>query len=65
MKNTTINLEPKSHTADQGVNPGLKIKKLVLRMDASQSNLAREIKRVFDMAKSSGQELDLTFGQNG
>jgi hypothetical protein len=34
-------------------------------MDASQSNLGREIKRLFDMAKSSGQELDLRFNQNG
>lgn len=65
MKNTTMNLENKSRATDQGVNPGLKIKKLVLRMDAGQSNLAREIKRLFDMAKSSGQELDLMFRQNG
>ena len=64
MKNTTMNLENKSRAADQGVNPGLKIKKLVLRMDVGKSNLAREIKRVFDLAKSSGQELDLTFSQN-
>jgi hypothetical protein len=64
MKNTTMNLENKSRRADQGINPGLKIKKLVLQMDVGKANLAREIKRVFDMAKSSGQELDLMFSQN-
>jgi hypothetical protein len=59
-----MKLENKSRPADQELNPGAKIKKLVLRMDASKANLGREIKRVFDMAKSSGQELDLTFSQN-
>ena len=46
-----------------GVNPGMKIKKVALRMVMSESNLAAEIKRMFDLAKSSGQELDLTFSQ--
>ena len=64
MKNTTRNLENKSKPAGQGVNPGLKLKKIVLRVDVSESNLANQIKRLFDLAKSSGRELDLTFSQN-
>jgi hypothetical protein len=63
MKNTTMNLEHKSRLADEPVNPGMKLKKIALRMNADDSNLASQIKRVFDMAKSSGQELDLTFSQ--
>jgi hypothetical protein len=52
-----MNLEKKM----PAVNQGAKIKKLTLQMDTRKSNLAQEVKRVFDMAKSSGLELDLTF----
>jgi hypothetical protein len=58
-----MKLEHKSSSADQGVNPGQKIKRIALQIDSSSSNLAHEIKRLFDLAKSSGQELDLTFSQ--
>ena len=61
MKNTTTYLDNKSSSADQGVNSGRKIKRVAVQVDASKSNLAQEIKRLFDMAKSAGQELDLTF----
>jgi len=54
-----MNLEKKT----SAVNQGAKIKKITLQMDTRKSNLAQEIKRVFDMAKSSGLELDLTFSQ--
>ncbi|MGO8837709.1 MAG: hypothetical protein ACLQAH_06560 [Limisphaerales bacterium] len=56
-----MNLEKKSRQADEGVKSGLKIKKLALRLTIGNSNLATEVKRAFDLAKSSGQELDLTF----
>jgi hypothetical protein len=56
-----MNLQNKSRHGDEGVKPGLKIKKLALRLTIGNSNLANEIKRAFDLAKSSGQELDLTF----
>ena len=59
MKTTSMNPDKKPSAP----NPGAKIKKLVLPMDTSKSNLAQEIKRMFDMAKSAGQELDLTFSQ--
>ncbi len=58
-----MKLEDKSASADQGVNPGQKIKKIAMQLDARQSDLAQEIKRLFDLAKSAGQELDLTFNQ--
>jgi len=56
-----MNLEKKSRQADDSVKSGLKIKKLALRLTIGNSNLATEVKRAFDLAKSSGQELDLTF----
>ncbi len=56
-----MNLKKKSRQADEGVKSGLKIKKLALRLTIGNSNLATEVKRAFDLAKSSGQELDLTF----
>lgn len=48
--------------SEPGANPGVKLKKISLRIDTSNSNLAFEIKRAFNLAKSSGLELDLTFG---
>jgi hypothetical protein len=45
------------------INASAKVKRIALRIDITSSNLAQEIKRMFDMAKSSGQELDLTFSQ--
>ena len=59
-----MNLENKSRTTEAGVNPGMKIKKLALRLSIGNSNLANEIKKAFDLAKSSGQELDLTFSHS-
>jgi len=53
----------KSNQADEGVNPGMKIKRLALQLSIGNSNLSHEIKRAFDLAKSSGQELDLTFSR--
>ncbi|MGA2245064.1 MAG: hypothetical protein ABSH48_08700 [Verrucomicrobiota bacterium] len=65
MKNTTtMNLENPLRQMNRGVNPGAKIKKVALKIEVGKSNLALEIKRLFDLAKSSGQELDLTFSQN-
>jgi hypothetical protein len=56
-----MNRENKSRTNEDGVQPGLKIKRLALQLTIGDNNLASEIKRAFDLAKSSGQELDLTF----
>jgi hypothetical protein len=61
MQNTTPNLEHTTGMTNKDALPNPKVKKLTLRVNASQSNLAGEIKRMFNMAKSSGQELDLTF----
>jgi uncharacterized protein (UPF0335 family) len=54
----------KTRPVDQGLNPGVRIKRLTLRVDVETSNLGQEVKRVFDMAKSSGLELDLMFSQD-
>ena len=59
-----MNRETKSHNADEGVPAGLKIKKLAMQLSIGNSNLAIEIKKAFDLAKSSGQELDLTFSHS-
>jgi hypothetical protein len=50
-----------SHKAEDPDEGALKIKKLVLRLAVTNRNLEKEVKRAFDLAKSSGQELDLTF----
>ena len=55
--NSRINTH-KTQEADQGAS---KIKTLALRLTINQRNLEDEIKRAFDLAKSSGHELDLTF----
>ena len=64
-KTTIMNTANKSKakSADEGVNPGMKIKKLAMQLSIGNSNLPYEIKRAFDLAKSSGQELDLTFSR--
>lgn len=59
MRNLVENHQFKSHTSVKASNA--KTKTLVMRMEIGNANLTHEIKRVFDMAKSSGQELDLTF----
>jgi hypothetical protein len=56
-----MNQQKKSQQTDESVNPGQKIKRLAAQLTIGDSNLAGEIKRMFDLAKSSGQELDLTF----
>ena len=50
-----------SRGTEEGIQPGLKIKKLVLQVSIGDRNLANEVKKAFDLAKSSGLELDLTF----
>lgn len=56
-----MNPRTKSHEAADADEGALKIKKLVWRLAINDCNLEKEIKRAFDLAKSSGQELDLTF----
>jgi len=56
-----MNLKTKSQEAEDADEGALKIKKLAWRLPINDSNLEKEIKRAFDLAKSSGQELDLTF----
>jgi hypothetical protein len=56
-----MNLETKIPKAAAGVQKDRKVRTLGLRLTVGNRDLASEIKRAFDLAKSSGQELDLTF----
>ena len=58
-----MNLRPKSREAEEAEQNTLRIKKLAVRLTIGEGNLAEEIKKAFDLAKSSGQELDLTFSR--
>jgi hypothetical protein len=53
--------QTKSRAAADADEGAVKIKKLAWRLTINDRNLKSEIKRAFDLAKSSGQELDLTF----
>jgi ribosomal protein L5 len=58
-----MNVHAKSREAEEAEQNALRIKKLVMRMSIGDSNLSEEIKQAFNLAKSSGQELDLTFSR--
>lgn len=53
--------QTKLHEAEDAGEGALKIKKLAWRLAINSRNLESEIKRAFDLAKSAGHELDLTF----
>jgi hypothetical protein len=56
-----MNLETKFQRAANAVKQIRKIKTLDRRLTVSNCDLGSEIKRAFDLAKSSGHELNLTF----
>jgi hypothetical protein len=56
-----MKFEKKTRSLDGEAAPNRKIKKLDVQLDIRNSNLVHEIKQAFDLAKSSGHELDLTF----
>jgi hypothetical protein len=56
-----MNREIKSRPDTKKVNRVLVIDTGDLRLTKSDSDLAGQIKRAFDLAKSAGQELDLIF----
>ncbi len=56
-----MNSRTRSTEAEEADKGALKIKKLALRLTINQRDLEQEIMRAFDLAKSAGQELDLTF----
>jgi hypothetical protein len=64
MKNTTMNLAKRLPQAKRDENTGQKVKKVELQIEVGNSNLGHEVKRMFNLAKSSGLELDLTFSNN-
>ena len=56
-----MNSKTKSNRAEYAVRQTPKIKTLGLRLTVSRPNLEMEVRRAFDLAKSAGQELNLTF----
>jgi hypothetical protein len=56
-----MKFEKKTRSSDGDIAPSKKIKKLDVHLDIRNSNLVHEIKQAFDLAKSSGHELNLTF----
>ncbi len=61
MKTSAIKFEGKKAPAVEDAIHCRKVKNLSMQLNAGHSNLAHEIKQAFDLAKSSGLELDLTF----
>ena len=56
-----MNNEHKLRQLQEVLRGRARIKTLDLRLNIGNCDLTKEIKRAFDLAKSSGQELDLTF----
>ena len=55
-----MNLRAKSRKTE-AEDERRRLKRLALRLAVGDGNLARQIMQAFNLAKSSGQELDLTF----
>ena len=56
-----MNLRAKSRKTETAEDERRQLKRLALRVTIGQGNLAQQIMQAFNLAKSSGQELDLTF----
>jgi hypothetical protein len=57
-----MNKKIKFYKAEYAVNGDMpKVKTLDMRLAVTDRDLEEEVKRVFGIAKSSGQELNLTF----
>ncbi len=56
-----MNSYNKSRDAETSDQDMPRVKKLPMRLAISDQNFENKIRRAFDLAKSSGQELDLTF----
>ncbi len=56
-----MNSKSKSGRAEHGLKQGRKVKSLNLHLAGDEPNLGERIRRAFELAKSAGQELELTF----
>lgn len=56
-----MNAQNKSNNAKPDDQDMPRVKSLPMRLAISDDNLEHKIKRAFELAKSSGFELDLTF----
>ena len=51
----------RTHEPEYALQEGPPLKRLELRLSVQEGDLEMAIKRAFDLAKSAGHELDLTF----
>lgn len=58
---TNENNKTQSHKARFPVPDGPRVKTLDLKVTVNGQDLGLEVKRAFDLAKSSGQDLNLSF----
>jgi hypothetical protein len=56
-----MNTKDNSYKPEYAVNNASRIKKIGLRLAVTEQNFQDEVKSAFALAKSAGQELDLTF----
>jgi hypothetical protein len=56
-----MNTKAKGFKPEYAVNHGPKVKAIGLRFEVSAPDWEKEVKRAFDLVKSSGQELNITF----
>jgi len=60
---TTMNTKMKSYRPKHPLQGAPKIKTLNVRLSITNHDLGVEIKRAFDLARSAGQELNLSFSR--
>jgi len=56
-----MNTKSQFHKLEYAVKDAPRIKTVSLRLDTTDQNLQEKVKNAFALAKSAGQELDLTF----
>jgi hypothetical protein len=56
-----MNTEPKSYAPKHDAKDISKIKTLEVRLSMNHRDLEVEVRKAFDLAKSAGHELNLTF----
>jgi hypothetical protein len=60
-RTSTMNAKAKWYRPEFPVNHGPKVKAIGLRFAVTAPDWEKQVKRAFDLVKSSGQELNVTF----
>ncbi len=61
----TMNTKAKTFKPEYAVSHGPRIKAVGMRFSVTMPDWEKELKRAFNLAKSSGQELNITFSLGG